>query len=382
MQEIESRKLNKISRLFIQLSILSTLLYGMRFFDLPIMSLVCLLFLIIAVLSQKRNIIDKRIIIMIFSLFFITMVNQIIFGFNNHGSFISYMGRYIAFIIFLMFSMFYKENSDVMFGFLKKAYYLLLLSFIIQYVTFYTFGYYIDYIALMSDASTRWLSRDLIRFSGFCGEPAMYGLLVNCFLYIFITRNDYKVSFMDFIAIATLFLSGSLSALSYLTLLLLYLFIKNKKNIKIVFVVMIMILLYGIIDQNLINYFSNRIIIGNVENTSWNARLFLGYIEFFKMDLINILFGVGLANTEFFPYTYSGLVDLMSGYGLIGGILYIGIFSYVFQNHKSSIYNFIAWFLTLLAAPIGSLPIWWLISLSLILLRVRSGTKLAMQTKK
>lgn len=301
-----------------------------------------------------------------FSIFFFTsivwaIINKLDFIYIN-----SIIGTFLGLLFFIIFQKYFKNiNKEAVSKIIKRVILLHLLFFTIQFIAFYLGGILIDYLYPITGEASRFFFggalTGLVRCTGLFNEPATYSYYIGglIFLNILMLKKIDKLTIFAIISIAlTLSISGIL--LSSLLYFYFSFFISKKmKNIFIfsivsVFIISIVLLYF---NDNVYIYLLERF--SNLsDDNSTNTRFFDSF-DFLKSKNITIqLFGVGLGNyTNDVSLTPSGIIGLISSFGLIGYIIFLAIL--FFYTKKNGIINFIMLNIFLLSTITIQIVFFW-----------------------
>lgn len=212
----------------------------------------------------------------------------------------------------------------------------MLLFFYIQYLTFYLFGAYIDFIKPITGNDSRNIAGQFtldtsLRFSGLFSEAAAYSLFVLTFFSIVLIGKK-RLNLIDFAVLLTIPLSTSASGTIYLLFFLLIYFLihietkfyKKASNAILFLFIFFLAFSYDLLKTD---YLKEKII-GFKDNSSYLYRV--GNIDkFFSQFSENqILFGIGYTNMDIVENKGSTFSALFIEHGIIlGGIFLVAVLS-------------------------------------------------------
>lgn len=248
--------------------------------------------------------------------------------------FTKFIGTFFTIIYSLLFFNYFKDKSHVLFSAVNIVVYIHATFFYIQYLTFYLFGTYIDFIKPITGNDSRNIAGQFnldtsLRFSGLFSEAAAYSLFVLTFFSIIIIGKK-KLNLFDFGVLLTIPLSTSASGTVYLLFFLLIYFlihIESKFYKKAINAILFLFIFFLAFSFNLLktDYLKEKII-GFQDNSSYLYRV--GNInKFFSFFSENqILFGIGYSNMDIVENKGSTFSALFVEHGIIlGGIFLLSI---------------------------------------------------------
>ncbi|PZX94875.1 hypothetical protein DOS84_04805 [Flavobacterium aquariorum] len=261
--------------------------------------------------------------------FIITLINNTV---EIH--FTKFIGTFFTIIYSLFFFNYFKDRSQILFSAVNVVVYIHAAFFYIQYLTFYLFGAYIDFIKPITGNDSRNIAGQFnldtsLRFSGLFSEAAAYSLFILTFFSIVIIGKK-RLNLFDFGVLLTIPLSTSASGTVYLLFFLLIYFLIHiesefyKKAINAVLFLFTFIFAFYF-NLLKIDYLKEKII-GFQDNSSYLYRV--GNIDkFFSLFNENqILFGIGYTNMDIVENKGSTFSALFVEHGIIlGGIFLISI---------------------------------------------------------
>ena len=354
--------------------------YFPSFFGLRLFEFLCLFLLlfIIKPSSKLRFKSNDYIILFYFFLFILYATFSLLISYTNGSSKI-YLNQYfgIYFTLFISFIFFnkLKNRPNYLINAIKFCLYIHVTFFLIQFFSFYLFGYYIDFIKPITGEVQRNIGGifeglNAIRPSGLYGEPASYSLNIIIFNFI-ILSHERKISLLTYLSLLTVILSLSASGFIYLIFFLIYYLINSNAKSKIILVLssfLISIILIAFFDDIFnYNYLIEKILTFN-ESSSYQYRIGAAFSDLSKFDTISMLFGVGLGNQEFLyskGSTYS-MVLIEQGY-LLGSAFFISIF-YLLKYFKVEIFTIAFIFIMFFGTHTFSQYQFWFFILSIIIL--------------
>lgn len=188
------------------------------------------------------------------------------------------------------------------------------------------------------------------RFAGLYGDPNYYSInliIALCLLIILYLKNEIKFIWCIILSILLIYfvaLTVSKSALLMLcfpALILIYVFMKKRNFFwAILMLVMIMIGVLLLIN-NQIGIFSgvmNRLSNTNTDITSGRIELWKFFIEYFKNNPIQLLFGRSIAHYMLDGHVaHNTYIDIIYELGIIGGLLFITLLICIVRASKNNL---------------------------------------------
>ena len=278
----------------------------------------------------------------------------------------SIIGAFLGLLFFILIEkhLHYFEK-DFVIHLLRNVIILHLGFFSLQFFSYYFAGILIDYLLPITGEESRFFFggaiSGLVRCTGLFNEPATYSYYVGglVFLSIFIQK---KIDIYSTIGLISLVLTLSISGILLSTLILAYytFFISKKFKYLLLFIFIALIIstiLIIFFEDTIYMYVFDRF--SNIsDDNSTNIRFYDSF-QFLKSKNIYIqLFGVGIGNyTNETSLTTSGIVSLISSFGIIGYIFFILVL-YSFTQ-KNGLINFLMFNIFLLSTITIQAPFFW-----------------------
>jgi hypothetical protein len=278
----------------------------------------------------------------------------------------SIIGAFLGLFFFIIIEK-YLHDFDKIFitNLLKNVILLHIVFFSIQFLSYYIAGNLIDYLLPITGEESRLFFggaiTGLVRCTGLFNEPATYSYYLGglVFLSVFVQK---KIDIYSAIGLITLALTLSISGILLSTLILAYytFYISKKFKYLLIFIIIAFLILSILViffEDTIYMYVFDRF--SNIsDDNSTNIRFFDSF-EFLKTkNALVQLFGLGIGNyTNETSLTTSGIVSLISSFGIIGYIFFIS--SLYFFTQRNRLINFMMFNIFLLSTITIQAPFFW-----------------------
>jgi hypothetical protein len=281
------------------------------------------------------------------------------------------IGTIINLIFLLFFIQFFKNiKSELVSKILKIVIQIHLLFFLIQFIAFYGFGLFIDYLGPITGENSRIEFGGAItgfaRCTGLYNEPAAYSYFIGglVFLRMLVTK---QIDFISKIGLFSLILTLSISGIILAFLLYTYyvIFVYKKLTgiltyLTLITLITTLVILY--FNDSIYSYIFDRFT-NFSDDTSVNIR-FTSSFEFLNTrGYIDRLFGLGLGNSvKNVGLATSGIVGIFTSFGIIGGLGFISLLFYSIR--PKHIFDFLFFLIFLLSTiTIQTVYFWFIFSI-------------------
>jgi hypothetical protein len=278
----------------------------------------------------------------------------------------SIIGAFLGLFFFIIIEKYLHDfDKNFITNLLKNVILLHIVFFSIQFLSYYIAGNLIDYLLPITGEESRFFFggaiSGLVRCTGLFNEPATYSYYLGAlvFLSIFVQK---KIDIYSAIGLITLALTLSISGILLSTLILAYytFYISKKFKYLLLFIIIAFFILSILIiffEDTIYMYVFDRF--SNIsDDNSTNIRFFDSF-EFLKTKNTLIqLFGLGIGNyTNETSLTTSGIVSLISSFGIIGYIFFSS--SLYFFTQRNKLINFMMFNVFLLSTITIQAPFFW-----------------------
>jgi hypothetical protein len=216
---------------------------------------------------------------------------------------------FFGYLIFIVTILYYYNKIALLMKSVELVLFIFLITWIIQFLVYYTTGYYIDYLEMMTGVNQRYaesylMKIGIIRPSGLLAEPGTYAMTI---LPLLILDYLYKKQLTLFhkITIFSMYATLSIFAIVTASLFLFFVFIQNFK-IKITFRNIIYFIIALIIIYFLFlgveHYLSLRLVTNGNGGISQRENIIQYWLS---SDAFNILYGQGYVQSKFLDYVIS-----------------------------------------------------------------------------
>ena len=331
------------------------------------------LFLLMTFKLRKTN--DYSSYLIVFFNFFLvcTILSMFISFLNNVENFhaISFFGVFFSlFFSYLFFNLFENNVSSLVkvVDYTNKVH---VLFFMIQLISFYVFGTYIDLIEPITGEAQRNIGGlfdgvNSIRPSGLFGEPAAYCLAIIGFNFILLVKRKKIGAFSMFSLVTILLTMSALGVVYVVGFILVHIFFINKK-IKSILILFIFFSasFFIVLKYELLNYIYLIDKLSTfTESTSYQYRIGNITNDMSNLPLFKLLFGVGLGNLDTRYNIGSTLSLILIEQGIIlGSVFFLAIFA-LLKRFKVKYYNIFFLFFLMVGTHTFSHVEFWILLMS------------------
>ena len=281
------------------------------------------------------------------------------------------IGTIINLIFLLFFIQFFKNlKSELVSKILKIVIQIHLLFFLIQFVAFYGFGLFIDYLGPITGENSRIEFGGAIsgfaRCTGLYNEPAAYSYFIGglVFLRMLVTKQIDLISKIGlFSLILTLSISGIILALLLYTYFVIFVYKKlTGILIYLTLITLITTLVILYFNDSIYSYIFDRFT-NFSDDTSVNIRFTSSFEYLNTRGYIDRLFGLGLGNSvKNVGLATSGIVGIFTSFGIIGGLGFLSLLFYSIR--PKHIFDFLFFLIFLLSTiTIQTVFFWFIFSI-------------------
>jgi len=318
--------------------------------------------------SLSKEVILRVSIILVFFSF------SLIWGIINLVDFI-YVNTIIGSFVNLIFLIFFIEvfknlYSGIVSNILKYILIIHLIFFFIQFIAFYLFGNFLDFLGPVTGEISRIEFGGSItgfaRCTGLYNEPAAFSYFLGATIYLRMSLSK-QVDFISFLALISLIITLSISGIILSFILYTYYVLFIKKKVigilsLILFLSLLIIFTMIYFNDSIYSYVFDRLT-NFSDDTSVNIR-FTSSLDYLKSSgILTKMFGLGLGNSvKDVGLATSGMVGIFSSFGIIGSFSFLLILFFVIKPHFFSDFLFFLLFL-LSTITIQTVFFWFLFSI-------------------
>ena len=321
--------------------------------NFPIVQMIGLVFFGFVIYKNSINIFRFKTILFLFSglIVYIALVLQLnIYFIDSLATPVSFVGFLLSIFVFIfVYSL--EIDMKVTYRSLSLVTLFLLFFWYLQFFVFYVFDYRVDYFIDIVEYPQRTnigvFESSFFRPASLFLEPAMY---TNAMLLLFFYRlvyNNLKIDKINFIILFTIVFTMSTYGYIVFSTLLLFVLAGKKKNIPYfifgIFTFVVLFYFFELYDHPIMLRFMNPL-----SDMSGQIRTIGSVFEFFDLNIFNILFGFGWGNAEINGFQGSAIHYLLYNIGLIGILLFMGIFFLMLRGSNYQFLTFIVLVLGLL----------------------------------
>jgi hypothetical protein len=256
---------------------------------------------------------------------------------------VSIIGLLLSLLVF-SFAYTININGRIVYKALNKLTIFLLFFWFIQFLAFYVFDYRVDYfidiVGYPQRTNIGVFESSFFRPASLFLEPAMYTNSTVLLFFYRLLYNDLKIDKINFIILFTIVFTMSTYGYIVFAILLLFVFASKKKNIPyFIFGIFTFIISFYLFE--LYNYPIILRVMNPLSDMSGQIRTIGSIFEFFDLNIFNVLFGFGWGNAEINGFQGSAIHYLLYNIGLIGIILFMGIFFLMLSGSNYQFLTFI-----------------------------------------
>jgi len=256
-----------------------------------------------------------------------------------------------------------EKHKEVIYECLQIVIIIQLAFWLIQFFSYWLFGFFIDYLAMVSDMTTRYYGLGIVHFCGFFQEPSTYACFMIMGLSVRLIKNKFQLKIFDAVIITSVLLS--LSILGFFCLLVLFVvcFLAAKSKVKrkmTIYTIIMIILMIILSNVNILNW--NYIVSrakSPLSDPSGYARMIVGLEYVKKYSEVMQIFGKGYGNYSMRAISANTVAYLLEYLGFLGAIATLAIFTILLIKRRTTLWVWVFLGLSLLWPIYLSTLYWW-----------------------
>jgi hypothetical protein len=264
-----------------------------------------------------------------------------------------YLGVIFSLGYIYFFYNFFQDKSNLLVKVVTYTLKIHVLFFLIQYLAFYLFGTYIDFIEPITGETQRNIGGEFdgltsIRPSGLFGEPAAYALAIAGFNFILLIKNKVLDAW-TLASLGTVLLSMSALGVIYTFFyIVIYMVFYNEGFKALVWLIVVSTVSVVVaIKYKVVNFiFLLDKLTGFSESVSYKYRIGDAFVELSNFSVFKQLFGVGLGNLDVKFSKGSTYSVMLIEQGVILGSMFFLLIFWLMKTFKVQYYNI--WFVFML----------------------------------
>lgn len=274
----------------------------------------------------------------------------LILGFINNGFKIylpTLIGSFLGPLFFILFVDQIQLNFKSLVIAIKYILITLISLFYLQVISFYFFGYELDYMILVTGEQSRFRGfgffTGYIRPSSIFNEPATYSLFVFAYSVIYYIHTN-KLTLILILSVLSLLFTLSSSGLLLFLFFVLFVLKNNKYIAYFIFISLLLILLYN--NTYILDYFESRYSNGLESDNSTSTRFINAFDYFQKSNLFIKIFGIGIGYTppELDSVVGSGIAANILSFGIFFNLLFFNLLRKIFIKYNVNFISIISFF--------------------------------------
>lgn len=237
----------------------------------------------------------------------------------------------------------------------------------VQLGYFFTTGVYLDYVALVTGADSRYLYSafgiNLVRTTGLFAEPAALATFAYMLLIVRAVASGWKLRPLDYLLMAAIMVSMSVYGLFLLGMFfVLRLSTCSSAGPRIIAGSVLPVLVgFLLIWQLGIGEYLLRRISNPLDDSSGAVRLIEGFRAFYYfLPTVDQLIGLGMGTENESVGRTNGLYFFLERLGAVAAVVWLLLFALLLKSHGLRMRESIAVFVTFLGAPPVTNLFWWL----------------------